>query len=331
MENQKDRLLFPHLIQEEPERGYLKKLYNSKAMSVVTGVVTSAAVKFVCAGALATMGAPAVVSLTAAAALAGAVKGVLSVMKKRDEPYESDQPVPGWTDKESLKTIGMHAAISGVSGGLFAAFSDTISDGLSALFGTGPAPVVETVVAVSKPEEIIASTPEPVPAPVIVTEAIAPKLSAQAIKDQAAQMFATDRTQAVALFQQAEAMGNTGAGIDMAFMEYHGFGGLTKDPSHAIEKMQTVLDKMSDAGKAGTAEFRRGQSLLEDWMGFEYPAVTDIAELAADADTLTGDMLEQEMLDADAAEITREALEAELAAPVPQNVHPIPYPTVTPL
>ena len=116
MENQKDRLLFPHLIQEEPEKGYLKKLYNSKAMSVVTGVVTSAAVKFVCAGALATMGAPAVVSLTAAATLAGAVKGVLSVMKKRDEAYESDQPVPGWMDKESLKTIGMHAAISGVRG-----------------------------------------------------------------------------------------------------------------------------------------------------------------------------------------------------------------------
>lgn len=329
MENQSSNLLFPLIKEEKPEKGFLKKLYNSKAMSVVTGVAASAAVKFVCAGALATMGAPAILSLTAAATLAGAVKGVLSVIKKRDEAYENDQPVPGWTDKESLKTIAMHAAISGVSGGLFAAFSDTISDGLGTLFGAAPAPVVETVAAVSGPEEIVAVTPEPIATP--VAETVAPKLSAQALKDQAAQMVATDRVKAVELFQQAEAMGHNGAGIDMAFMEYHGFGGLPKDPSHAIEKMQTVLDKMSDAGKAHTAEFRRGQNLLEDWAGFKSPAVTDIAELAADADTLTGEMLDQEMLDAEAAEITREALNAE-AVPVmpPENFHRIPYPTVTP-
>jgi hypothetical protein len=144
-----------------------------------------------------------------------------------------------------------------------------------------------------------------------------PKLSAQQIKDQAAQMVATDRAQAVELFRQAEAMGHKGAGIDLAFMEYHGFGGMVKDPSHAIGKMQDVLENMAEAGKANTAEFRRGQNLLADWTGFKSPVTMDTAKLIADAGSVTEDALNQEI--------------ASQIPTLPEYIHPAPLPTLTPM
>ena len=307
---------------EAPKKGWMSRLFNSKAASFVMGVAISAGVKTVVCSLLASTSAPALIG---AAAAAGAVKGALAFIDQRKTAIESGKDIPDW--KDGFKTVGKHAAMSTLGALTFGLLDDSfgltdkLCDGVKGFFNIA---AVSEADVLEVPEVVVTPAPESIePAADVGTVVVQPapveNLSAQELKDRGYCKFNgfcdmdKDQVSAVEDFKAADAMGNSGAGIDLAYSEYWGKGGLEMNKEHAIEKMQDVLEKMREAGKGNTAEYHRGEDLLDKWLGIDDSDdfQEDMPQSEESAALLENNDLDQAKLDEETAKIQHEALENE--------------------
>ena len=318
-------------LAEAPKKGWLSKLFNKKTVtSFVLGAVVSAGVKSVVCSLLASTSAPAII---AAAATAGAVKGSYHFYQQRKEARNEGKDVPNW--KEGTKTIATHAGMSALGALTFGLIDNFVDFGvcekISSLFNSSSGAVAPVALEPANVVEEPLEVPEVVVTPPAETVVETPsesefddaaELSAQELKDRGYCKFNgfcgmdKDQVGAVEDFKAADAMGNSGAGIDLAYSEYWGKGGLEMNKEHAIEKMQDVLEKMRDAGKGNTAEYDRGEDLLEKWLG-EHDSDDFQEDLPPSEDGVAaldnGDH-DQAVLDEETAKIQNEEFQREDAA-----------------
>lgn len=166
------------------------------------------------------------------------------------------------SQKVSFKKLMFSGAFGALGSGLLLAFGDEITDTLcSFLKGNEAAPVVMEDTSVAPAIEPSAGG----------INTIEPPMSAQDMKDEAFMLFndgdAANDLRAVDLFNKAAELGNYGARIDQAYIEHWGLAGTDMDKAESIEKMKDVLADMKEAGRNGTAEYNRGQDLLNKWLG----------------------------------------------------------------
>ncbi|MBI4030803.1 MAG: hypothetical protein HY370_03940 [Proteobacteria bacterium] len=226
----------------------------------------------------------------------------------------------GQADKAfSLKKVGLSAILGATGSGLFLTFGDTITDAACDYFTSGgnvatvtdpsPAGLAETAPSAgsgmdAQPEETETEQPAE------------ETMTAQEMKDEAFTLFndgnGVNDAHALDLFNKAAEQGNFGARIDQAYIEHWGLAGTPEDKAASISKMQDVLSDMKEAGRDNTAEFRRGQDLLDRWQG----VTAEMAETGVDADKeeaaqITQDILQGEIDAAEGEKITNELLERE--------------------
>lgn len=137
-------------------------------------------------------------------------------------------------------------------------------------------------------------------------------MTAQEMKDEAFTLFndgnGANDAHALDLFNKAAEQGNFGARIDQAYIEHWGLAGTPEDKAASISKMRDVLSDMKEAGRDNTAEFRRGQNLLDRWLGVTGETDVDIDKEAAE---ITQENLQGETDAAEGDKVTREILEQE--------------------
>lgn len=222
----------------------------------------------------------------------------------------------GQADKAfSLKKVGLSAILGATGSGLFLTFGDTIADAVCDYFTSGgdiatvtdpsPAGLAETAPSAgsgmdAQPEETATEQP---------AEEI---MTAQEMKDEAFTLFndgnGANDAHALDLFNKAAEQGNFGARIDQAYIEHWGLAGTPEDKAASISKMRDVLSDMKEAGRDNTAEFRRGQNLLDRWLGVTGETDVDIDKEAAE---ITQENLQGETDAAEGDKVTREILEQE--------------------
>lgn len=241
----------------------------SIAFNIAAGAAAAAVAKSIVAVPMAMMSAPAVATLLVSSFAVGAA---MTVMCHAGQTYSAKKKgVEGpkfWT-KQNRNTFLKSSGFALIGGALFMGFGEVVDK----FFGPTPDPVPEPAVAqpVVTPEpatETVIAAPVAVPCPTPmesfaslidghnvsdrVTDAIAragsdnARVAAQGAKDLAFFAFngfdgvPKDPTVAAGLFQQAAEAGNVQAKVDLLYMQYHGLGGVTANPSAALSAMNDI-------------------------------------------------------------------------------------------
>ncbi|HCS24077.1 MAG TPA: hypothetical protein DIW20_10055 [Rhodospirillaceae bacterium] len=249
----------------------------SITFNIAAGAAAAAAAKAVVAVPMAMMSAPAVATLLVSSFAVGAA---MTVMCHAGQTYSAKKKgVEGpkfWT-KQNRNVFLKSSGFALIGGALFMGFGEVMDKFFAptpdaapaaapveikpepAIIATPePAPVVEQVIA--------APVPVPCPTPMEsfsalidghsvserVSDAIAragsdnARVAAQGAKDLAFFAFngfdgvPKDHTVAAGLFQQAAEAGNVQAKIDLLYMQFHGLGGVTANPSAALSAMNDI-------------------------------------------------------------------------------------------
>ena len=260
---------------EAPKKKYG---WGKKALSITfniaAGAAAAAAAKSIVAVPMAMMSAPAIATLLVSSVAVGAA---MTVMCHAGQTYSAKKKgVEGpkfWT-KQNRNVFLKSSGFALLGGALFMGFGEVMDK----FFGPSPDTAAPAPVEV-KPEPAVTVAPEPAPEQVIVapvavpcptpmesfgalinghtvservTDAIAragsdnARIAAQGAKDLAFFAFngfdgvPKDATVAAGLFQQAAEAGNVQAKIDLLYMQFHGLGGVTANPSAALSAMNDI-------------------------------------------------------------------------------------------
>lgn len=250
------------------------------AFNMAVGAGVGMAVKSIAVGAACTAGIPVLAAGVGAAALAG---GVTATIKMAADNHFNFRRV--WAKENrsaNLKKLAFHSGFSmlGALGFGLASECGLFSKVFNFFSGAAEQTVVpaaeQTVAipasAVERAAGTIGSDPDATAKARLVLDH-AQQGNAQAIKDLGFFMFNgregvdLNRPLAVDLFRSANALGHGGAGVDLAYVEYHGLGNVPQNQGSGIAKMLDSLDTMRDQGQAGTPENKRGWNLLRSWAG----------------------------------------------------------------
>lgn len=268
----------------------LLPVFTHVAGHATLGIGISLAAKTAFCAMAATVGAPATATIIVAAAAASILTNSINQILSRRKAVNAGIEAP----KFSWRKAFISGAIGAVGSGLFLAFGDEITDTVcNFLKGDEIAPVAVEDTSVAPAIEPSAGGID-----IVQQEAETP-MSAQDMKDEAFRLFndggAANDPKAVEMFNKAAEMGNYGARIDQAYIEHWGLAGTDADKAASIEKMKDVLVDMKEAGRDGNAEYRRGENLLNQWLGLDDTAAAGEGSLDGDADEYTRSLLEKEM------------------------------------
>lgn len=261
--------------EEKPRYGRGKKALRI-AFNIAAGAAAAAAAKSIVAVPMAMMSAPAMATLIVSSLAVGAAMTVMCHAGQTYSAKKKGLEGPKFWTKQNRNTFLKSSGFALIGGALFMGFGEVVEKFFPSTPDAAPAATPE----VSKPEPapIVAEpAPEPAAEPVVaaplpcptpmesfaslidghtvserVTDAMAragsdnARVAAQGAKDLAFFAFngfdgvPKDASVAAGLFQQAAEAGNVQAKIDLLYMQYHGLGGVTANPSAALSAMNDI-------------------------------------------------------------------------------------------
>ena len=249
----------------------------SIAFNIAAGAAAAAVAKSVVAVPMAMMSAPAVATLLVSSLAVGAAMTVMCHAGQTYSAKKKGLEGPKFWTKQNRNTFLKSSGFALIGGALFMGFGEVVDKFFGPTpdvtptpeIKPAPTPIVATPDPVPEPvtETIIAApVAAPCPTPMEsfaslidghnvsdrVTDAIAragsdnARVAAQGAKDLAFFAFngfdgvPKDPTVAAGLFQQAAEAGNVQAKVDLLYMQYHGLGGVTANPSAALSAMNDI-------------------------------------------------------------------------------------------
>lgn len=264
----------------------------SIAFNIAAGAAAAAVAKSVVAVPMALMSAPAVATLLVSSLAVGAAMTAMCHAGQTYSARKKGVEGPKFWTKQNRNVFLKSSGFALIGGALFMGFGEVLDKYFAPAAEPAPTPVatpdpVATPVVTPEPAPIAEPVAEqtvvaPVPCPTPmesfatlidgqnvserVTDALAragsdnARVAAQGAKDLAFFAFngfdgvPKDATVAAGLFQQAAEAGNVQAKIDLLYMQYHGLGGVTANPSAALSAMNDI----------GTP---RAESFVQNWGG----------------------------------------------------------------
>ena len=276
-----------------------KKRVLTAAFNMAVGAGVSYAAKSLVFSAACTVGATALVTTAAATATAGLATGLVKIGIDNGGNYF--EAFNKKNRKANLKRLAFHTGFTMLGGFLFGAACEYGQGMLSKVFnfftgGAETAAIMPVVIeqTAATPVQVLTETPAAITVqPLTGLDKVADIVAhdgdisqkglntltraqngnPQALKDlgfflfNGREGFPIDRPLAVDMFHRANDLGHGGAGVDLAYSEYHGLGGIPKNHGGGVTKMLESLDQMNAAGQAGTPENNRGWNLLFAWTG----------------------------------------------------------------
>lgn len=280
-------------VTEAPAKKYGRgKKALSIAFNIAAGAAAAAVAKSVVAVPMALMSAPAVATLLVSSLAVGAAMTAMCHAGQTYSARKKGVEGPKFWTKQNRNVFLKSSGFALIGGALFMGFGEVLDKYFAPAAEPAPTPVatpdpVATPVVTPEPAPIAEPAVEqtvvmPVPCPTPmesfaalidgqnvserVTDALAragsdnARVAAQGAKDLAFFAFngfdgvPKDATVAAGLFQQAAEAGNVQAKIDLLYMQYHGLGGVTANPSAALSAMNDI----------GTP---RAESFVQSWGG----------------------------------------------------------------